>query len=166
MAQSLPPERKEVNYVRGYQIFLSQISMWTLVAAILAATACLAAPHHGGAPARDAVNVDVVIIGAGMAGVAAAGVLASHPAGLSFVVLEASNRTGGRVVSRTFGNPSVATAQIEVGANWIHGTDPPATSATTSCTTQTARWRPPPPSRRPATTLPARTRAPTPRRRP
>ena len=42
---------------------------------------------------------------------------------MSFVVLEASNRTGGRINSTEFGDPSVARVHIELGANWVHGSN-------------------------------------------
>jgi monoamine oxidase len=59
-------------------------------------------------------NFDVVIVGAGMAGLRAAQVLTA--AGKSVVILEARDRIGGRVhTDRTgFGIP------IELGASWIH----------------------------------------------
>jgi monoamine oxidase len=59
-------------------------------------------------------QADVVIVGAGMAGLRAAQVLTG--AGKSVIVLEARNRIGGRVMTdRTgFGIP------IELGASWIH----------------------------------------------
>jgi monoamine oxidase len=56
-----------------------------------------------------------VVIGAGMAGAAAAQALAA--AGVRVTVLEARNRVGGRIRSdRTWGPP------VELGAAWIHGT--------------------------------------------
>eukprot|EP00966_Prymnesium_polylepis_P170149 3933423-Prymnesium_polylepis.1 len=67
-----------------------------------------------------AVEYDVLIIGAGMAGVSAAAEL--HRYGVKrFAVLEASNRTGGRVKSFTFGDPSVSRVVLENGANWVSG---------------------------------------------
>jgi len=58
---------------------------------------------------------DVVVIGAGMAGVAAAA--AVKHANMSVVILEARQYVGGRVHSVPF-----AGTTIELGANWIHGT--------------------------------------------
>ena len=60
---------------------------------------------------------DVIIIGAGMAGLAAARTLAE--AGLSVVVLEAQSRIGGRILSVDTGGPVV-----ELGAEFIHGKPP------------------------------------------
>ena len=59
--------------------------------------------------------IDVVIIGAGVSGLAAATSL--HRRGLSAVVLEARDRIGGRV--HTVHVPSVA-APIELGAEFVH----------------------------------------------
>jgi monoamine oxidase len=56
----------------------------------------------------------VIIVGAGIAGLAAARTLADK--GISTVVLEASNRIGGRVFTDTsLGIP------LDLGASWIHG---------------------------------------------
>ncbi len=60
--------------------------------------------------------VDVVVIGAGAAGVAAARTLKEQ--GMSVAVLEARERIGGRVF--THRDPSTATP-IELGAEFIHG---------------------------------------------
>ncbi len=56
---------------------------------------------------------DVVVVGAGLAGLAAARTLKDHGVGL--VVLEARNRVGGRTLSQTM--PSGET--IDLGAQWI-----------------------------------------------
>lgn len=67
-----------------------------------------------GGMAEHASDVEIVIIGAGAAGIAAARSVAA--AGRSYVLLEASSRVGGRVVTdtRTFGVP------FDMGAHWIH----------------------------------------------
>lgn len=65
---------------------------------------------------QAASNPDVIVIGAGISGLAAARALAD--AGRSVVVLEASGRIGGRIhTDRSLGMP------VEVGAGWIHGPD-------------------------------------------
>ncbi len=61
---------------------------------------------------NDTTSVDVLIIGAGIAGVAAAATL--RAAGKTVRILEARNRIGGRMWSwRQWGVP------VELGANWI-----------------------------------------------
>jgi hypothetical protein len=60
---------------------------------------------------------DAIVVGAGMAGLAAARVLAE--AGRSIVVLEARDRVGGRICTQQVG--SLAT---EVGAEFVHGLPP------------------------------------------
>lgn len=57
-------------------------------------------------------NVDVIVIGAGLAGLSAGYMLVS--AGLSVICLEARERIGGRVVSHQLGNGAV-----DLGATWI-----------------------------------------------
>src|SRR5690348_291215 len=78
--------------------------------AALAAGPVLAAP--GVRP-----DFDVVIVGAGAAGIAAARRVAA--VGRSYVVLEASDRWGGRCLtdSKTFGIP------YERGARWLYTPD-------------------------------------------
>ena len=59
-------------------------------------------------------EVDVVIVGAGAAGLSAAKSAASH--GLSFVVLEASHRIGGRARTK-----EIAPGQpFDLGCHWMH----------------------------------------------
>lgn len=61
-------------------------------------------------------DIDTLIVGAGIAGLTAARILARH--GRSVVVLEARDRVGGRVwTSRSDGNV------LDLGASWIHGVD-------------------------------------------
>lgn len=64
------------------------------------------------------VEADVVVIGAGLAGLAAARVLAEH--GKRVLVLEARNRLGGRV----FTERTPEGALIEHGAEFVHGRAP------------------------------------------
>lgn len=58
-------------------------------------------------------NVDVIVIGAGFAGIAAAKKL--HKVGTSFLILEARDRIGGRVETQT----RACGATVELGAQWI-----------------------------------------------
>lgn len=61
-------------------------------------------------------RTEIIVIGAGIAGLAAANKL--QAAGWDVVVLEARDRIGGRIYTdRTWNVP------IELGANWIHGTE-------------------------------------------
>ena len=59
-------------------------------------------------------DTDVIIIGAGVAGLAAAKSLAS--AGISFIVVEASHRIGGRAYSEQFADGS----WFDLGCSYLH----------------------------------------------
>lgn len=65
------------------------------------------------ADAAKARNVDVIVIGAGLAGLAAG--LKLKQAGKSFVVLEARDRVGGRTLNHSIGPGKVA----EIGGQWV-----------------------------------------------
>jgi monoamine oxidase len=69
------------------------------------------------------MDADVIVIGAGAAGLAAARALAETSA--RTIVLEARDRTGGRVLSRELASLEVP---VELGAEFVHG-DAPETSA-------------------------------------
>ena len=66
------------------------------------------------AQCTDSESVDVLIIGAGMAGISAAATLQAQDPTLSYRILESTGRAGGRVRSHSFGGIT-----IEDGANWI-----------------------------------------------
>jgi Flavin containing amine oxidoreductase len=66
------------------------------------------------------VYTDVIIVGAGMAGISAAARLQEQDPMLEYLILESSDRVGGRVRSRDFGVPG-NTWRVEDGANWIYG---------------------------------------------
>lgn len=73
-----------------------------------------AAPAAPEAPASTERNADVLVIGAGIAGLRAAQVLVA--AGRRVIVLEARDRLGGRIrTDRSWGVP------VDLGASWIHG---------------------------------------------
>ena len=67
----------------------------------------------GDAAAASTLRADVVVIGAGFAGLTAARQLVA--AGRSVVVLEARDRVGGRVLNASIGGGEV----VEVGGQWI-----------------------------------------------
>jgi hypothetical protein len=70
--------------------------------------------------AQQAPDTQVLILGGGVAGIIAARTLAAQ--GITdFVVVEARNELGGRMRSTTFGAPN-RQLTVELGANWIHGT--------------------------------------------
>lgn len=73
-------------------------------------------------PDRAAVDAEVVVVGAGMAGLAAAVDLSAR--GVSVLVLEARDRVGGRVL--TLREPGVA-LPIELGPEFVHGDAPELT---------------------------------------
>jgi len=62
-------------------------------------------------------QMDVLVIGAGVSGLAAARTLAES--GLRVVVLEARDRVGGRIFTQRVGNET-----LELGAEFIHGRPP------------------------------------------
>lgn len=66
---------------------------------------------------QEKYDADVLILGAGMAGLAAARKIAE--AGVQVLVLEAEGRVGGRVFSRRVGSEVV-----ELGAEFVHGQPP------------------------------------------
>ena len=69
------------------------------------------------------MDADVIVVGAGAAGLAAARALAETSA--RAIVLEARDRAGGRVLSRTLASLDVP---VDLGAEFVHG-DAPETSA-------------------------------------
>jgi hypothetical protein len=69
------------------------------------------------AAAAASPNCDVVVIGAGVSGLAAAGSLLAH--NLSVCLVEGRDRVGGRVHSVR--SASAPTVFFEMGAAWIHG---------------------------------------------
>src|SRR5580698_11214626 len=80
----------------------------------LAASAALAARPAIGAAAPSSTATDVVIVGAGAAGIAAARRIAA--AGRHYVLIEATDHIGGRCITdtHTFGVP------YDRGAHWIY----------------------------------------------
>jgi monoamine oxidase len=71
----------------------------------------------GNREAESSFSADVLVIGAGMAGLTAARALAE--AGLRVLMLEAQNRVGGRILTERVGDQV-----IELGAEFVHGRPP------------------------------------------
>lgn len=95
------------------------VGLWTAAAAGLSSSASAQLPS-------------VVVVGAGMSGLAAANRLAAE--GYPVVVLEARNRVGGRTLSVPFGSQG---ATVDLGASWIHGIHPAFQSLVSSLGIQT-----------------------------
>ena len=84
---------------------MDSLAVWFLVSLFLKTS-------FSSCPDRN--DYDVLIFGAGAAGVTAARIL--HDSGVTNIkILEAHNKIGGRIRSKTFNG-----VRIEVGANWIH----------------------------------------------
>ncbi len=66
------------------------------------------------------MDADVIIVGAGIAGIAAAKTLSENGV-TDFIILEAESRIGGRLKSTVLNSTSL---RVELGANWIQGIDP------------------------------------------
>ena len=93
------------------------------------------------------MTYDVIIIGAGIAGLSAAKELRDH--GLQVCILEARDRLGGRL----FTDYTAATVPIELGAELVHGTNAPtweAIRAAGLATTELMNTEPEEPSTRPS----------------
>src|SRR5262245_58742012 len=69
--------------------------------------------------ARDVASWDVIVVGAGAAGLSAAAVLAGS--GARVLVLEGQRRPGGRIRTR---HPAGWPVPVELGAEFIHGRSP------------------------------------------
>ncbi len=70
-------------------------------------------------------DYDVVIIGAGVAGMTAARLLSQAGPGLKVIVLEARDRVGGRLLTLRDNDGLLPSHGIEVGAQLIHGSQAP-----------------------------------------
>nr|WP_321985445.1 FAD-dependent oxidoreductase [uncultured Lichenicoccus sp.] len=72
-----------------------------------------------GGPEAKRLDYDVVIVGAGAAGLAASAIL--RAAGVSSLLIEAGRHVGGR--ARTLTPPILNGAHFDMGATWLHQTD-------------------------------------------
>ncbi|KAF9909531.1 hypothetical protein BX616_011145 [Lobosporangium transversale] len=73
----------------------------------------------------DSIKKHVIIIGAGISGLAAAYELSKHPSTIQVTVLEAKNRIGGRLdTHRNLFSGEHSDIPVDFGASWIHGVDP------------------------------------------
>ncbi|KAJ1323738.1 polyamine oxidase [Microdochium nivale] len=80
--------------------------------------ACAATPADG----RPVATADVIIIGAGISGIAVARQLALEHNITDFLILEARSLVGGRAYQETLTNPTTGhVTYIEKGCNWIQG---------------------------------------------
>jgi monoamine oxidase len=96
---------------------LQTMKPWTRRGVLAGFAALAARPAFGQNAAPPAADVDVIIVGAGAAGIAAARTLAA--AGRTFTLVEATGRIGGRCVTetRSFG------FAFDRGAHWISSPD-------------------------------------------
>jgi monoamine oxidase len=95
---------------------MPRLSRRSFLAASAASAVSVARPAIA-APTSRSTETDVVIVGAGAAGIAAARRIAA--ANRHFVLIEAADHVGGRCITdtRTFGPP------FDRGAHWIHSPD-------------------------------------------
>ncbi len=102
------------------RIFLKTVALLSATAALSACEPEAGQPSpepEGGSPMPESNHSDVLVIGAGVAGLAAARDL--RAAGRRVLVLEGRDRIGGRVwTDRTWSD-----APVDLGASWIQGTD-------------------------------------------
>ncbi|HKT23640.1 MAG TPA: NAD(P)/FAD-dependent oxidoreductase [Terriglobales bacterium] len=81
-------------------------------------------------------NPDVLIVGAGVAGLAAAGMLSR--AGVRVLILEARDRIGGRIATI---HPPGLNVSVELGAEFVHGRPPETFELINDCNLEVSRIR-------------------------
>ena len=102
-----------------------ECSLWRFIAGIAAFATLLtgsgAAPPQGDVYKRQCRQTNVVIIGAGMAGISTAQTLTNNSV-TDFLIVERNDRIGGRVRSVPFGAKNEKNKthyMVELGANWV-----------------------------------------------
>jgi monoamine oxidase len=115
IAFAAPPRKNQLPTMKPGTV--SRLSRRFFLAGAAALAARPAFGQGAAAPAGPATDVDVIIVGAGAAGIAAARRLSA--AGRSFTLVEAASRIGGRCFTdtRSFNVP------FDRGAHWIHSPD-------------------------------------------
>ncbi|MEM0954117.1 MAG: NAD(P)/FAD-dependent oxidoreductase [Pseudomonadota bacterium] len=94
---------------------------------VLKLAACGTASILGSGRAIAAgADYDVVIVGAGIAGMTAARLLSKAGPGLKVLVLEARDRVGGRLMTVYGGDGELPAEPVEMGAQLIHGSKAPS----------------------------------------
>lgn len=93
------------------------LSYVIVVVVVLAWNLSGVAASWNNAPDLRRLDADVLILGGGMSGIAAARTL--RDARKSFLLLEAMDQIGGRIRDTMMGG-----ARVELGANWLEGLDP------------------------------------------
>ena len=109
------------TFILNSKMLVAAVLAWLvfLCHAFPAASKCRQWPTNDNGACHDA---DVLILGAGMAGITAGYTLGNSDNGTTnFIILEAGEEMGGRVKSKVLEKSGT---RIELGANWIHGIDP------------------------------------------
>lgn len=94
--------------------FLKVTLIWTASAVAMSCGLIRSDEENATMTDRSHTDTDVLVLGAGIAGLAAARALTGH--GRSVIVLEARDRIGGRMWT-----DSSLGAPLDLGASWIHG---------------------------------------------
>ncbi len=117
-----------------------RVTRRTLIGTGAAAAGAAALPPAQAAAKRakrkGKLHADVVVIGAGLAGLTAA--LNVHQKGRSVIVLEARNRVGGRTLNHELGPQGFPGRVIEVGGQWVGPL--PGQPATATFPNQAVYW--------------------------
>ncbi|KAI9430828.1 amine oxidase [Lactarius indigo] len=103
-----------------FSLLLRAAALYPLVGSVVAFPRPVPVSGSGAPLAQHVPDTQVLILGGGVAGIIAARTLAKQ--GITdFVIIDARDELGGRMRSTTFGVPNHQLT-VELGANWIHGT--------------------------------------------